>query len=238
LRIGKFFEEVLGYDIFQEISKEHTVKDRYVDYAIKINGKIMFFVEVKQSGITLKKWHIEQASNCAANADIPWVLLTNGRFWQLYHLTFDEGIQSDLIWLTDITENDTRESSSLISLLHRKSIVKGELEDFYTKTKALSPKSIVQAIFQEDALRIIRRNLKLISGVSVDEEELVHSIKGMISKDAWEEIGDIKIKRKKRPQKPSLKKATTDQKIIKNETQQSTNDQCTPVQNDTSKNVI
>jgi len=30
LRVGKFLEEVLGYDVFQDITKEHTVKDRYV----------------------------------------------------------------------------------------------------------------------------------------------------------------------------------------------------------------
>jgi hypothetical protein len=35
LRIGKYFEDALGYDIYHEVSKKCSIKDRYVDYAIK-----------------------------------------------------------------------------------------------------------------------------------------------------------------------------------------------------------
>ena len=70
LRISKFFEDVLGYDIFEEISKEHMIKDRYVDYAIKLDGRIEYLVEVKQGGIKLREKHIEQASNYAANSGL------------------------------------------------------------------------------------------------------------------------------------------------------------------------
>ncbi len=77
LRIGKFLEDVLGYDVFQDITKEHTVKDRFVDYAIRLNGKVVFFIEIKQAGIDLREKHIEQASNYAANAGVSWVALTN-----------------------------------------------------------------------------------------------------------------------------------------------------------------
>ena len=55
MRIGKFLEDVLGYDVFTEVSKEYTVKDKYVDYAIKLNNKTMFFIEIKQAGMELRK---------------------------------------------------------------------------------------------------------------------------------------------------------------------------------------
>jgi predicted type IV restriction endonuclease len=203
---SKFFEEVLGYDIFTEISKEHIIKDRMVDYAIKLGGKVEFLVEVKQAGIKLKEKHIEQASNYAANSGVPWVVLTSGGYWQLYHLTFDEGIQSDLIWSIDILEGDLKETAPKIAFLHRKNVLKGELEDYYAKLETLSPKSIIQAIFHEDALKIIRKHLKKMSGIRVDEQDLVTYIKKMISKEAWEEIGDIKVKRKSRASKPKPKK--------------------------------
>ena len=115
MRISKFFEDVLGYDIFSEVTKEYTVKDRYVDYAIKLNGKSIFFVETKQAGLKLKEAHIEQASNYAANAGISWVVLTNGSTWQMYHLTFDEGIQSELIWSADILEDNFEAASVKLS---------------------------------------------------------------------------------------------------------------------------
>ncbi|MBZ0221331.1 MAG: type I restriction enzyme HsdR N-terminal domain-containing protein [Candidatus Methylomirabilis sp.] len=198
LRVGKFLEEVLGYDVFQDITKEHTVKDRFVDYAIKLNGKVAFFIEIKQAGIELREKHIEQASNYAANAGVSWVALTNGRSWQLYHLTFDDGIQSDLILSADILAGDLKDASSKISLLHKKCVLKGEHEDFYAKIKVLSPKSVIQAVFQENTLRMIRGHLKKMTGITVDEEDLVASIKQMLSAEVWKDIGAVKVKRQRK----------------------------------------
>ncbi len=202
LRISKFFEDVLGYDIFEEISKEHMIKDRYVDYAIKLDGRIEYLVEVKQGGIKLREKHIEQASNYAANSGVEWVVLTNGRFWLLYHLTFDEGIQSDLVWSVDVLEDNPKVSAPKIALLHKKSVSKGELDDYLVKLETLSPKSIIEGIFQEDTLKLIAKHLRQVSGVRVDEQDLADNIKKMLSKEAWEEIGDVKIKRKRRTIRP------------------------------------
>jgi len=201
LRVGKFLEEVLGYDVFSDITKEYTVKERYVDYAIKMNGKVAFFIEIKQAGLELREKHIEQAANYAANAGVSWVALTNGSAWQLYHLTFDDGIQSDLIITADLFSEDIKVAADKISYLHKKSILKGEHEDYYAKVKALSPKSIMQAIFQENTLKTIRLHLKRTSGISVDEQAIVNGIKAMLSAEAWDLIGDVKIKRKRKVQK-------------------------------------
>lgn len=198
MRISKFFEDVLGYDVFKEISREHVVKERNVDYAIKLNGKIKYFIEVKPAGIALKEKHIEQAESYAANSGVPWVLLTNGIYWQLYHLTFDEGIQSDIIWTVDLISDDIKEASLKLGMLHRKSVLKGEIEDYFEKIKTLSPKSVMHAIFHESTLRVIRACLKKSHGIRVDEQELADNIKKMISKETWELIGDVKITRKRK----------------------------------------
>ena len=205
MRISKFCEEVLGYDVFNEISREHAVKDRNVDYAIKVNGKVLFFIEVKQAGIALKEKHVEQASNYAANDGVSWVLLSNGKNWNMYHLTFDEGIQIDLVWSADILEGDMKDACAKLSLLHKKNITKGELDEYFDKLKILSPKSIVQAIFHENTLRLIRVHLKKSSGIKIDEQELTEHIKNMISKESWEIIGDVKIIRRRKASKPKQK---------------------------------
>ena len=210
LRIGKFLEDVLGYDVFKDITKEHTIKDRFVDYAIKLNGKVAFFIEIKQAGIDLKERHIEQASNYAANAGVAWVVLTNGRCWQLYHLSFDDGIQSDLIWSADILGEDTKDAAFKISYLHKKSILKNEHEDYYAKVKVLSPKSIIQALFQENTLKTVRLHLKRTTGISVDEQDLMAGIKAMLSSEAWELIGDVKVKRKRRVPRVASKSHTNE----------------------------
>lgn len=214
LRIGKFLEDVLGYDVFQDITKEHTIKDRFVDYAIKLNGKVAFFIEIKQAGIELREKHIEQASNYAANAGVAWVALTNGRCWQLYHLTFDDGIQSDLIWSADILNDDFKEAACKIALLHKKAALKDEHEDYYAKVRALSAKSVIQAIFQENTLRAIRIHLKKATGISVDEQDLIAGIKAMISPEAWESIGEVRVKRKRRVPRVAAQPAAASEATI------------------------
>jgi predicted type IV restriction endonuclease len=159
---------------------------------------VAFFVEVKQGGLTLKEKHIEQAGNYAANSGVSWVLLTNGRYWQMYHLSFDDGIANDLVWSADLMEDDIKESSCKIGLLHKKNFLKGDLDDYLQKVKTLSPRSIVQAIFHENTLRLIRTHLKKAHGVRVDDQELVNKIKALFSKEAWETIGDVKITRKRK----------------------------------------
>ena len=45
--------------------------------------------------------------------------------------------------------------------------------------------------------------------MSVDEDELTDSIKDLLSKDAWEQIGNVKIKRKRKVSKPKQEAETT-----------------------------
>jgi predicted type IV restriction endonuclease len=135
LRVSKFCVDVLGYDIFEDMSREHAVKDRYVDYAVKVDGKVQFFIEVKQAGLALKERHIEQASNYAANAGVRWVLLTNGKNWKIYNLSFDEGIQINLVWSTDILEGDIKDCISKLSMLHKKNIKKVRLTNTMIRGK-------------------------------------------------------------------------------------------------------
>ena len=208
MRISKFCETVLGYDLFNDISREHAVKERNVDYAVKTDGKIQFFIEVKQAGLALKEKHVEQASNYAANAGVRWVLLSIGINWNMYHLSFDEGIQIDLAWTIDLLECDLKEAAAKLGMLHKKNIVKGELEDFFEKKRILSPKSIIQAIFHENTLKLIRLHLKKSSGLKVDEDEIVEHIKTLLSKETWEQIGDIKIARKRKISRPKQQDAT------------------------------
>jgi predicted type IV restriction endonuclease len=96
----KFFEEALEYDpLAGDISKEIPVNDRYCDFGIRLADKLAFLVEAKPAGIKqLLVKHIEQAENYGSHAGINWILLTNGVVWQLYHATFGERIQEELVF--------------------------------------------------------------------------------------------------------------------------------------------
>src|SRR6185295_10965798 len=69
-RLIKVFEDVLGYDPMSEISREASIKDKFVDIALKIEGSIRILVEAKSVGTVLRDRHIDQAQAYAANANI------------------------------------------------------------------------------------------------------------------------------------------------------------------------
>lgn len=198
-RIIKVFEDVLGYSALTEITRESNIKDKYVDLAIKIDSTIRLLVEVKSAGTILRDRHIEQAERYAAEGNHKWVVLTNGTAWNLYHLTFSEGIEYERLFTIDLsTEDGFDESVDCLSLLHRQSVRKGKLDEHWAERAAMNPASIGKALFSEEVLRMIRRDIRKREGLSVDEEELAAAMHGMMSQEAREQMGPMKIRRRRR----------------------------------------
>lgn len=198
MRLVKIFEDILGYDALSEITKEKQIKSKYVDIAIKINNAIKFLVEVKAADVALKERYIEQATNYAANSNIKWVLLTNGVEWNLYHLYFEEGIEAELAFSVNLETDSIDKAASLLGLLHRQSIIKGDLEEFWQQKVALNPGSIGRAIFTEVVMKFIRKEIRRKEGIPIDIEDLGKAIHSMFSQEVREQIGPFKIKRKKK----------------------------------------
>lgn len=198
-RLVKVFEDVLGYDAMSEITREAAIKERFCDVALKIDGTIRILVEAKSAATPLRDRHTEQAQNYAAHANIQWVLLTNGVQWNLYHLTFGEGIDAVLAFSVDVSDGLTDKGGELLALLHRQAVKKGELESFWTHRIALGPASIARALFAEEALSFMRRDIRRREGINIDEEDLAEAIHEMLSTEAREIIGPMKIRRRAKP---------------------------------------
>lgn len=196
-RLVKVFEEVLGYDAMTEITREKQVRDKYVDIAVKIDGAVRLLVEAKAAGTILRDRHIEQAERYAAEGNIRWVLLTNGMVWNLYHLSFEEGIEYERVFSVDFASDPTDRAAELLGLLHRQSIRSGDHERFWQRRAALSPESIGKALFTEEVLRFIRREIRRREGILIDEEDLASAIHNMFAPEARERIGPLRIRRKK-----------------------------------------
>src|SRR2546426_437707 len=195
-RIGKVLEEVLGYDPMSEITSEAQIKYKYVDTAIKIDGTIRFLLEAKAAAKVLRDRHIEQAQHYAAEGNIPWVVLTNGIVWNLYHLTFEEGIDHTRAFTIDLSTDPLEKACEHLGLLHRQSVKKGDLDEYWEHRAALSPESIGRALFMEDTLKFIRREIRRHEGILIDEEDLVLVIHNMMSTESRELIGPAKIRRR------------------------------------------
>jgi predicted type IV restriction endonuclease len=203
-RIIKVFEDVLGYEVMTEITREKQIKDKYVDLAVRIDCVTKFLVEVKAAGVTLRDRHIEQAERYASEDNIKWVVLSNGITWNLFHLEFEEGIEYVRAFSIDLSSEGLDESAEKLALLHRQSIIKGELDKFWERHAALSPASIGKAIFSEDILRAIRRLIRKSEGALIDIEDIGKALHDMLSTEAREEIGPLRIRRKRKSQEKRL----------------------------------
>jgi hypothetical protein len=202
LRLCKFFEEILGYDGLQDISRESQLKHKYVDICLKIDGRIRLLVEAKAANQQLRDRHIEQAQTYAAQNNYRWVILTNGVDWHLYHLTFDEGIEYERAFVVSLgDEEHFEEAAQRLALLHKQSINKGELETFWEKTAALDSSSIGKVLFNEDVLMRIRREIRREKGLLIDPEDLAKSIHEMLSTEAREKLGPMRIRKRRRAQR-------------------------------------
>lgn len=201
----KFFTDALGYDVFHELTKEFQVRERYCDLAVKLDGVVHYLVEAKAATHALSDRHIEQAESYAARSGIPWVVLTNGINWRLYHLTFDNttGIEHDLAFECSLTaEADLEETWKLLELLSRTSVKDGTLDAFWERKKTLSAGSLIEALFTEEVLHVLRRELHRRSEVRLELEDIAAELRRLLNPDVLTE--DIKIhkSRKKRRKTP------------------------------------
>lgn len=216
----QFFQEVLAYDIFKEISKEYQIKAQYCDIALNIKGQVKMLVEAKQPGVRLADRHIEQAEIYAMKSGTKWVLLTNGIDWKLFHLSFDEegGIESSLVFNTDLMKKFRDNPNDVVEkfmLLHKRNFIKGELEKYWKKITMLIPISLSKALFTEDVLRAICREVNRGAEVKVGIEDTAKALRNMFDKEVLADMADIKIKRKKR--KRAAKKKEPISKIEKSQ---------------------
>jgi hypothetical protein len=178
--IRDFLSDVLGYDKYKEITSEYSVRGTFCDLAVKTDGKIAFLIEVKAIGLSLKDAHLRQAEGYAANEGIDWVILTNGNSWNVYKMTFQKPIKSDLIIQFDIVNanmNDDRLFEQLF-ILSREGITKSAIEEYHAQFEAMNRYSIAAILLSQPVISTIRKELKKIhAGVRVDEQrihEIIH----------------------------------------------------------------
>lgn len=202
-RICHFFDKVLGYDPLRDIGREAEMKGKYVDVTVKIDNQVRLLVEAKAAGVRLRDRHIDQAQAYASRNNYQWVLLTNGVDWNLYHLTFEEGIEYERAFTVSLdAEAGFEEAAARLGLLHKKSLSRGQLDEYWEKSTALAASSIGRALFQEKTLMRIRREIRRDTGILIDIEDLAKAIHGMLSDEAREQIGRVKVRRRPKTTRP------------------------------------
>jgi hypothetical protein len=217
-RIERIFESIMGYDAFKHLSRERAVRGageaEYVDFAIQLESgpdvKPEIMVEIKRVSVDLAPKHLRQVSSYAINAGCEWILLTNGREWRLYHVTFGQPPVTKLIHAWNLLTDEVEVLAERFDLVSYKSLRKNTLEDVWRKTSTLNPRNLLQAILSHSSISVLRRELRRGSKVMLSPEDIVAGFRRLLNEAALAEMENIRLsltERRTRRKKKSTKKA-------------------------------
>lgn len=182
LMINYFLTDVLGYKELEEIKTEYAIKGRYADYVIQLDKNQHIIVEVKAIQIDLSEKHIRQALDYAANEGINWVLLTNGRQYNLYRVIFSKPMKNKLIFSFDLNDiNELKISFESFEYLTRKCVAKGDLERFWKRFQAGEPKNLCKYFYKPEVVKFLKRSLKKEANLNFSEEDIFDAIHFIIT---------------------------------------------------------
>ena len=213
-RVERIFESLMGYDTLKHLSREHAVHGvgdtEYCDFAIQLDDKEssvpVMLVELKRVNIDLMQKHLKQAASYAINIGCEWVLLTNGREWKLYHISFGQPPQTKLIDSWNLIDDEPAILAQKFDLISYKSLKKAGLARLWEKSNVLTAQNILRAILSEKSIILIRGALKRATDVLVSPEDIVGAIRHMLNEAAIGEMDKIKISL---PEKKQRKRTVT-----------------------------
>jgi len=179
--VNNFLTETMGYAELDDIKTEYNIRGEYADYVIQLARKKHIVIEVKSIQIDLNDRHLRQSLSYAANEGIDWILLFNGKQIKLYRVLFGKPISFHQVFGYDLMDLTTiKQAASEIAYLSKKCVQKGELDDYWKRFDALTPASLVKAIYTEDVVRAIRLRLKKNCGISFDQQDVAEAIQSLL----------------------------------------------------------
>jgi predicted type IV restriction endonuclease len=173
LLVTDFLCEALGYDKFEDLTTEYSVKGEFADYGVRIDKQLVAFIEVKRVTTKLGTKHLRQVEMYAVNEGVEWVILTNGVEWQVYHLTGGLPVVIDLVATVDLlSAEQLPKKVDQMYYLSRESLKRRQIDELWLARRATSPKSLAQILLSEPVTTAIRKELKRATGHNADTAEL------------------------------------------------------------------
>jgi predicted type IV restriction endonuclease len=176
--------DVFGYDKYSEVTRELCIRGTFCDLATRIDGKFQMLIEVKAIGLELKDAHVKQAVDYAANQGIEWVALTNGNLWKVFRVVFAKPIDAELVLDIDVLALNPKKAADLESvyLLTRESMLKSGLYAYHDHLQATNKFYLAAMVLSDAVLETVRRELRRLSDVKIEIEELREALKSEVIK--------------------------------------------------------
>ena len=190
--------EALGWDVRNpdEVELEcPTIDGKSVDYALKIDGKSVLFVEAKPLNDPLTDVKsITQVVGYAANAGVEWCVLTNGVTYKIYHSIEKAEAPEKLLFEVSIDTKENKGMSSQqiaerFSRFSRDAMGKGVLDEIGKETFTMGKvRKALDKIFAEPPSALVR----LVRTDIGDDTIKPAQVKKALSK-LWARASEIEI---------------------------------------------
>jgi predicted type IV restriction endonuclease len=165
--------EGLGFDKYEDLTTEYQVKGEFADYGVRIDRQLIAFIEVKRCTQKLNVRHLRQVQMYAVNEGVEWIILTNGRVWQVYHLTGGLPVVTDLALEIDLLSEDSlgHKADGLFHL-SKEALKRRLLDDLWKAKAATSPKSLSRVLLSDALIDAVRKELRRQTGYNGDMADL------------------------------------------------------------------
>jgi hypothetical protein len=177
----------LGWDVCDpdEVELEHpTVDGKSVDYAMKVNRKVVLHLEAKQLGGPLDDVKsITQVVGYAANDGIEWCVLTNGVRYKVYKASEKASAPDKLLFEVSIDPKDAggltvEDLARQFNRLSRESMAKGLLDQLGTEIFTTGKvRKALDHIFAEAPASFVRLIRKTMSDPSVTPSQIEEALR-------------------------------------------------------------
>lgn len=178
LLVTDFLEHALGFDKYEELTTEYSVRGEFADYGIRIEKELVAFVEVKRATTKLGAKHLRQVEMYAVNEGVEWMILTNAVDWRAYHLAAGRPVQIDLALDVNLLGEETLgQKTNQLFYLSRESLRRRQIDELWKARRATSPKSLASVLTSDAVAEAIRKELRRTTGHKVEPAEIKQLIR-------------------------------------------------------------
>lgn len=164
LLITDFLSEGLGYNKYDEVTTEYRTKNDAVDYGLKVGDETFALVEAKRCGQDLNARSLRPARISAAAEGIKWLVLTNGRAWQVYHAETAEETPLLVLEVDLLGEADAKAKVDALFHLSRAAVANGRLDTLLKWRQTLAGAPLAEVVQSPTVVEAIRSEVRRLTG--------------------------------------------------------------------------
>lgn len=176
----------LGYDKYDDLTTEFSVRGEFADYGVRIEKQLVAFIEVKRAAQQLNVRHLRQVETYAVKEGLEWVILTNGQIWQTYHISAGTGqkVATTLALEVDLLgdESPSKKVEKLYHL-HRNALKRSTIDELWKRQTATSPEALAKVLLKPSVVDAIRKEIRRESKFNPEPADIVSSLAKVICAD-------------------------------------------------------